>query len=935
MTQVAHSARGIFALTILSSFALACSGGGGGGASGADGVSKLSPEQQQAYQAWLKAPIKSCQAIEVVGGGSTTFSDGSDGGPSSPQTPGFPGGFPGFPSGSVNPDARVGQNAIEKGVDLKVLAERTGGSLWLSDAAKPDTFAMLSGGATGFTSGSATSKFEQTITIDGSAQSVKVETRSSGFDCVVKINDIEVATISIAKSVDVALAASSLSKFKDLEVPTREIWQTYASVTTVSTPTLSRAIDSTMRQDEAATSLVSKLGYSVADAKKYFVLRGSNVNGGFGIEFPTLGGRMALAGESEIVLDEDQMNLLPPTGISSVLSLVSIYRTGGVAIGGVRFNPGSNEVMVVRRQISGTVTSPNVVFHDLGVKSVSSMTATPEMADVCAEDRVNGYSSLYLTKLQSRALAELPGRRTIFGACESFEPEIQSRYNRSDLSLRALNKLMKGVSRGLIRDSGTRFGFGDWTSFVAAEIRGALDPKSSAKLALSIEAPILVELDGYIVAARLTPEFSQMAPVFVDPIAGVILALGENSRGAALENSLIRRSVQAAVKVGPIYLSPFARSLQYVRTTPSAAEDALSWIESTTPSLLQAGREALVEAQAIGYEKFQSDFEMFFISRPNERDLTMARDEMRNLRTQLAAYPALASVKRDVVQAIYKNPKFDSRDISVTLSAASKLVVASEELAREFLGLVKESADPVEIASARAWAGALTSVDSNLIRDFLSASLASGYGDDALRAVRAMVHSRPTTLDLQAFANAVALSKQFLADEAKRAMGSTSDTFYESEAKTLAKRIAIEGFTTVDLAALESMAQVAGSDSFCDRKTISYRLKCVGLDAFSKARGKMLSPEFQGRNARLADQIASWMRTLKPDIDHSSVRRTLKKALFDSDSGPWAKCNVGQFDLNSRALASAVQGYIQVMGDFSARFRAERAVSAAVDARCP
>jgi hypothetical protein len=937
-THPALSVRSSIAMMFLASFALACGSGGGGGADGG-AVSKLSPEQQQAFQTWLKAPIKSCQAIEVVGGGSTSFPEGGDGGPSGPAAPGFPGeGFPGFPSGSVAPapHPRSGQDAIEKGLDLKVLAERTGGSLWLSDSAKTDAFGMLSGGASGFTSGLSTSKFEQTITVNGSAQTVKVETRSSGFDCVVKINDVEVAQISIAKSVDVALAGSNTSKFKDLEVASSDLWRRYNSVTTVSTTSLSRAVDGTLRQEETAVALAMKLGYSQVEAKKYFVLRGSNVNGAFGFEFPALSARVAFAGEGEVILDQDEAGQLPEPGQPKVLTLVSMHRTGGVSIGGVRFSPGSNEVVAVRRQVLATLSGQSVEFRDLGVKPFTSFTATPEMADTCTGDRVAGYSSVYLSKLRGRSIAELPSRRRIFVACETLDPEIQSRYDRSDLSLRVLNRLMTGVTRSLIRESGVSFGFGDWSSFVAGEIRVALDVKSSSKLSLAADVPLLSEIDGYIASARLTPEFPQMATVFIDSLAGEVLALSESSRGVSVESPLVRRTVQAAVKIGPVYLVPFGRSLQYIRTSPSTVEDSLSWIESVTPSLLQVGREALIEAQAIGYDKFEADFEMFFSRRPSETDLVIARDEMRGLKIQLASYPELVSIKRDVVQTVYKNPTFDSKDLGVTLEAASKLVVANEDLAREFLSTVRASKDATEIKAARDWARALSTVTARLIRDFMSAALTSGYGDDALAVVRSMIHARPSAADLQAYATSVALSKQFLVDEARRAAGSTSDTFYESEAKTMAKRIALEGFTAVDLAGLESMAQVAASDSFCgDRKTISYRLKCVGLGAFSKGPGKMFSPESQGRNVRLAAEIASWMQTLKPEMDHSSVRRTLRKALFDSESGPWAKCDAAQFALNTKALATAVQGYIQVMGDFSARFRAERTVSTAVDARCP
>lgn len=55
-----------------------CSSGGGDGLGGAAAAGKMSTEKEQAFEAWLASPIKSCQAMEIVGGSMRTeFGDGT------------------------------------------------------------------------------------------------------------------------------------------------------------------------------------------------------------------------------------------------------------------------------------------------------------------------------------------------------------------------------------------------------------------------------------------------------------------------------------------------------------------------------------------------------------------------------------------------------------------------------------------------------------------------------------------------------------------------------------------------------------------------------------------------------------------------------------------------------------------------------------------
>jgi hypothetical protein len=242
-----------------------------------------------------------------------------------------------------------------------------------------------------------------------------------------------------------------------------------------------------------------------------------------------------------------------------------------------------------------------------------------------------------------------------------------------------------------------------------------------------------------------------------------------------------------------------------------------------------------------------------------------------------------------------------------------------------------------EFDAIRTWALVLTPSDQQAMANVMANGRALGLESESRQKLRDAVTARASGSALQAMANAGGLAKSFIAAEAGRASGSSRDTFYESKAKELAKRIFLQSFTASDVQSLEAFAKVAGSDLMCEgRQTISSRLDCVGLQRFTKEADGLLSERFQGRYVALANRMQVWFGQLMPVNDHLTIRRKLKSALFPTfNDTPWASCDAASYQVKFQALDKAVGSYLVAIGDFVTRSRAEREVQTALDARCP
>ncbi len=917
------------------STAIGCSSGGGdGGGGGIQG--KLSTEQEAALQAWIQSPLKSCEAIEVVGGGATTPADDFT--------------MPGFPQPAPRPRDR---DAIAKGVDLSVLHAKTKGSLWVGPKSANGAFAVLSGGASGFTSGIATSKFEQTVEINGSSQSVKVETESSGFDCVVKVNGVERARLLIAKEVEIALAGdlaelSSPSSFPSARITTstfsnRGFVKFGARAARFDSGNISDLISKSMKSETAREVALQGLGFTPDQIKKHFVmapgLRPQQLALDLGTASGSAAGGLQLAARSGFVLTETAVDSIPVEGQARDLKFVVLLATEKSQVGAKEFTSGAQTVMAITRQLRLENRTGEFVVSDSGLGSISEKAAGTQIAEKCALDRATEANFLYFPERASRLNGRMAKRSEIYGPCSVYDRDVIGTAEKSGSMLTALNAIYRSVQPSDLR--GTGFSYEDWEDSISYYLVKGLLVGSSDRLVDStiVSSPIMILLDQMMMDIRQEASGTAISEDYRRLLSGLVTGLSAAElSGNPPSTSFLRGMARTAIRAGAGFESSFGSLVRIAVQDWRRASPMVSWADSMmTASYIGTARAVSAEASLIGYRPyFDEVHSRLFEVQPSETDLKTQLDRFRGFRTQLDRFPQLKPVA-DVISTSLLKSRVQSVDYPRTIEAAAKLASGDADLVAVYMNALKTGDGVTEFDAIRNWALALTTSDQQAIASVVANGKALGFESESRQKLREAVSARVGTSVLQSMANAGGLAKAFIAAEASRASGSTRDTFYESKAKELAKRIFLQNFSASDVQALETFAKVAGSDLMCEgRQTVSSRLDCAGLQRFTKEGDGLLSDRFQGRYVSLAARMQVWFGQLVPANDHLSIRRKLKSALFPTfNDTPWATCDAQSYQMKFQALDKAVGSYLVAIGDFVTRSRAERDVQTAMDARCP
>ncbi|MBN8542075.1 MAG: hypothetical protein J0L82_16905 [Deltaproteobacteria bacterium] len=925
----------VLGLALISSITGCSSGGGDGGGGGVQG--KLSAEQEAALQAWIQAPIKSCQAIEVVGGGASTSSDDF--------------GIPGFPSAPApRPSNR---DAIEKGVDLSVLHAKTKGSMWIGSKSASGAFAVLSGGASGFTSGVQTSKFEQTVEINGSSQSVKVETESSGYDCLVKVNGVERARLQIAKEVEIGLAGDLAELSSPSSFPAARIATSFYSnrgfikydprAARFDSGNISDLLFKSMKSETAREAALKGLGFSPEQIRKHFVM-GAGVRPhqlALDLSHIASGGQLTLAARSGFILTETSVDAIPTDGQAKDLKFAVLLATEKAQVGPKEFNSGAPKVMAITRQLRMENRAGEFVVKDSGLGSISEKAAGAQVAEKCALDRAVAANFLYFQERFIRTTAPIASRAEIYGPCAAYDRDAIELAEKSGTMLTTLNALYRSIPRGDFR--GSRFSFGDWSQSVSYYLVKGLQSGSTDRLVEPrvVATPAMMILDQMMLDVRLEVNGAALSQDYRGLLADLVIGLSESQLSDSADSassSFARGMARTAVRAGSGFETSFGGLVRIAIQDWRRAGSMVSWADSMmTASYLVTARAVSSEASLIGYRPyFDEVHSRLFEVQPTESDLASQLDRFRGFRTQLDRFPQLKPVA-DVLSTSLLKSRVQPVDYPRTIEAAAKLAAGDADLVAVYMNALKTGDGVTEFDAIRTWALALTTSDQQAIASVLANGKAMGIESESRHKLRDAVSARVGSSVLQSMANAGGLAKAFIAAEAGRASGSTRDTFYESKAKEIAKRIFLQNFSATDVQALETFAKVAGADLMCEgRQTISSRLDCAGLQRFTKEGDGLLNDRYQGRYVSLATRMQVWFGQLVPANDHLSMRRKLKSALFPAfNNTPWATCDAQSYQVKFQALDKAVGAYLVAIGDFVTRSQAERDVQTAMDARCP
>lgn len=891
------SAISVVALTVFGLVVSGCSSSGGDG--GGNAVQKLSPEQQKAFEAWVASPVKSCQAMEVVGGASVQVEMPT---------------FPGMPTAPSRPSSR---DAVEKGIDLDVYKQKTGGSLWLSGD-RQDLAVIDAGEPEPFTQGQATSRFSQSIEVNGSKQSVEVETASSGYDCAVKINGQDVAKVRIAKKIRLAGAGKTGTAFQTLELSEANAIERVGSYANLSLTAVNQAVLSQYKDMAAAIGAIRALGYSEDQARSYFEIS-PQAAGGLGLR--SLDGQTEVLGfNGEVVLTVGQDELLPKAGVDR-----EVYVQWQLATG-------RGETRLILRRVRMSLGGGKLSVADLGQESVQKEMTDAARGLSCAENRSDILAGLARARLQAGRITRTVSKASILQPCVLKDEKLNERLKNTANVLRlydVASRHVAGPGRG-VRD----FDFGDWTDDITSATTAALDPLTAGLLHTSGHLA-LVEMG--VQAVRQAAGYSSADANLRSALASAILATV--SRGAIeADRDVLALAASVAGRLGADFNAPVRYSLLRLELSGGGvARQHFQFAQAVSVSYIQVAKEALAEAFAVGYSDYVTEVHRrLFELRTPESELLTRVEKFRKFKAALQKYAISGKVRSALApRALGDRATIQAGILDDAMKAASVLNEATEDLAVEFI-LLYDQGDAQVVDLARAWALGLSKVDLAEIRSYVTEATAAGLGDLASKNVNEMLTNRPNSVQIRAYRESLKVSQSFLAAESARAQGSQRDSFYESKAKELSNRILSEGWSSADVSALESFAAIAASDAFCtDYKTLSLRLDCARLDRFSKASGKVFDPSFGGRYLGLAQTLARAVTAMLPATNHTTVRREIKDGFYPTfDDILWGRCADDEFQANRQKLESALAKYQKAGSDFFKKTEAERELSAAFDLTC-
>lgn len=887
----------VAALAVFGLVVSGCSSSGGDG--GGSAVQKLSPEQQKAFEAWVSSPVKSCQAMEVVGGASVQI-----------ETPSFPG----MPAAPSRPSTR---DAVEKGIDLGVYRQKTGGSLWLSGSRQ--VLAVVdSGRPEPFTQGQATSRFSQSLEVNGSKQSVEVVTESSGYDCAVKINGQDVAKVQIAKKIRLGAAGRTGSAFQTVELPEATVIERVGVFAILNLTSVNQAALSQYKDLNAAVEAIRALGYSEDQARAYFEMS-PNGAGGFGLR--SLDGQREVLGfNGETVLTAGDDELMPKPGVDREMYIQWQLATGG------------SETRLILRRVRMSLRAGKFVVSDLGQEAVQIEMMDAARAMSCTERRADVLAGIAAARLQAGRATPTVSKVSIVQPCQMKDEKLNEKLQNSEKVLRLYDVASRHVAGPgrRVRD----FSFGDWRDDVASATTQALDPAVGGLLYVNGHLA-LVEMG--VQAVRQASEFSSIDGGLRSSFTSTILATV--SRGAIeADRDVLTLAALVSGRMGADFNAPVRYSLQAFELGGGAsARQHFQFAQAVSTSHIQVAREALTEALSVGYTDYVSEVHRrLFELRTPESELLARVDKIRKFKAALHKYAVSAKVRSVLAtRALGDRAVIQAGALDEAMKVASVLNESTEDLAVEFI-LLYDHGNAQVVELAKAWALGLSKSDLAEIRSYVVEATAAGLGEIASKNVNEMLMSHPSSSQIRAYRESLKASQSFLASEAVRAQGSTRDSFYDSKAKNLSDRILREGWSAADVAALEPFAAIAASDTICsDYKTLSLRLDCARLDRFSKEAGKVFDPAFGGRYLGLAQTLARAITAMTPAMNHTTARREIKDGFYPTfDDILWGRCADDQFQANRQRLEAALSKYQQAGSDFFKKTEAERELSAVFDLTC-
>lgn len=255
--------------------------------------------------------------------------------------------------------------------------------------------------------------------------------------------------------------------------------------------------------------------------------------------------------------------------------------------------------------------------------------------------------------------------------------------------------------------------------------------------------------------------------------------------------------------------------------------------------------------------------------------------------------------------------------IDSIISAAANLADPFAPAAKR---LLEKARDPAAAASLLDYARTLPEDVKVLARTAIAAAAgarAESYVNDLVASVVEKKIDAARWTEVNA---TLAALKPFIDNDRARLVGNSGALFdFDLAIDNLVDAALDEAWSTADFVGLESLANVARLDTFCDTKrSTTAAMTCYDSSMLSKKGGKHLDPAFGGRYTALSADIVAAVGRLDATAFYSQ-----RRSIVQSFREPlWHSCDGARFESKRKELLDITTKLPQA--DFPARFDLER-----------
>ncbi len=848
-------------------FLAGCSSGSGGSGqnpapdnsaqSAEEALKRLSPQHKASFDAWQAKVIKACDSSDAFG---------------------------------LQKDNKM----EEDGLDGAALIKKNNGSIVFSDG---KNLAIL----TGYNSfsGTGNTKSEETTDLNGQTYTISVETKREGSTCSVYLYGQKVYETGIVQSFTVgtqyspdkeATATSQIPVVRGLGVN---------GAAEVVQHGIYSLLSLSLRPSKEAQSFIGQnFGLNAEQSAKLFKLS----------DYTSTNSAVKFDGDSSAVWSNIETgNLISQAsnlkkafdGTAREVSVEVRLQVPQFDFRGTKNTADNGNLKLI---LTSTIIKKDSSFlYTLkGIQNVGLVAFSQTEAENCTKDRFVAYlgSSNGVNSIS-------PSTQVMFSPCRTIFPDIENVSYKNGL----LKSLIPVVFAGVTPSS--QFQYGGWDYVLSQfaketvnqnkDLVSELDPSSKTKI-VSIVSKHLETIKSEIDKSKNMQQSKDVA---------LQMGLDWSFKGIIVSGSRIAQIIQSVDNSSDIFKVSSERLLNDLARNPNSSDDQLSFASSIDANFKNEATKALNLSKDLSYVVFENDvFNQVIQKKVSIDELKNWSDRFSTIKTEVNKYPALSSVKSDLVGSSLKwlkNGEISAQDLSGVYSALNNSVDPFAESTRQLVSDLGQSLGGNK--EALEFARNMTPEYKQLAVAIRNSSTAAEYEDWGKSFFSTVLQKRHSIDQLHQWNDMWASALSFIQREKARVAGELG-SMPEWNRKKVIEIAVKETWSGQDFAALEAIAPVANSKNTCDRyKDASSQADCAGMSLFSKGSKKFFDPTYAGRYTNLGSDFKGYMNQMS-SFDWTTLKWTLVGEFFGSWEPIWSNCDNSLFNQKASILKGQINSIL-------------------------